>query len=42
MKRPLERYAISLADDGQLEVDKSKLFFEEMGQWVDAQSYVPV
>jgi cytochrome b6-f complex iron-sulfur subunit len=40
--RPLERYAISLADDGQLEVDKSKLFFEETGQWVDPQSYVPV
>jgi cytochrome b6-f complex iron-sulfur subunit len=37
--RPLERYAISLADDGQLQVDKSKLFFEEMGQWADAQSY---
>jgi cytochrome b6-f complex iron-sulfur subunit len=40
--RPLERYAISVADDGQLEVDKSKLFFEEMGQWVDTSSYVPV
>jgi len=37
--RPLERYAISLADDGQLQVDKSKLFFEEMGQWADAQSF---
>lgn len=40
--RPLERYAISLADDGQLEVDKSKLFFEEMGQWSDPQSFYPV
>lgn len=39
--RPLERYAISLRDDGQLEVDKSKLFFEEMGQWVDPQSFYP-
>ena len=33
--RPLERYAIRLADDGQLEIDKSKLFQEEMGQWND-------
>ncbi|MEX0713033.1 MAG: ubiquinol-cytochrome c reductase iron-sulfur subunit [Pirellulales bacterium] len=40
--RPLERYAISLADDGQLEIDKSKLFQEEMGQWNDPASFVPV
>jgi len=39
--RPLERYAIFLSDDGQLEVDKGKLFFEEMGQWSDASSYYP-
>ncbi|MBL9081870.1 MAG: ubiquinol-cytochrome c reductase iron-sulfur subunit [Planctomycetales bacterium] len=37
--RPLERYAITLSDDGQLQVDKSKLFFEEMGQWSDPQSF---
>ena len=40
--RPLERYAIRLADDGQLEVDKSKTFQQEMGQWVDSACYVPV
>ena len=40
--RPLERYAIQLADDGQLEVDKSRLFHEEMGQWRDSASFVPV
>ena len=40
--RPLERYAIQLADDGQLEVDKSKLFQEELGQWNDPASFVPV
>ncbi|HXT59949.1 MAG TPA: ubiquinol-cytochrome c reductase iron-sulfur subunit [Pirellulales bacterium] len=40
--RPLERYAIRLADDGQLEIDKSKMFQEEMGQWKDAASFVPV
>jgi cytochrome b6-f complex iron-sulfur subunit len=40
--RPLERYAIHLADDGQLEVDKSKLFQEEIGQWNDPASFVAV
>jgi cytochrome b6-f complex iron-sulfur subunit len=33
--RPLERYAIAMADDGQVEVDKSRIFQEEMGQWAD-------
>jgi cytochrome b6-f complex iron-sulfur subunit len=40
--RPLERYAIRLADDGQLEIDKSKLFQQEMGQWNDPASFVQV
>lgn len=40
--RPLERYAIRLADDGQLEVDKSQMFQEEMGQWQNPASYVAV
>jgi cytochrome b6-f complex iron-sulfur subunit len=40
--RPLERYAIRIADDGQLEIDKSKLFQEELGQWADPASYVSV
>src|SRR6185503_2719133 len=40
--RPLERYAIHLADDGQLEVDKSRKFQQELGQWNDSSSYVPV
>ncbi|MEX0978099.1 MAG: Rieske (2Fe-2S) protein [Pirellulales bacterium] len=40
--RPLERYAIRLGDDGQLEVDKSKLFQEEIGQWNDPASFVAV
>jgi cytochrome b6-f complex iron-sulfur subunit len=39
--RPLERYAIRIADDGQLEVDKSRFFQEEMGQWFDPESFVP-
>jgi cytochrome b6-f complex iron-sulfur subunit len=40
--RPLERYAISLAANGEIEVDKSRIFQEEMGQWSDASSYIPV
>jgi cytochrome b6-f complex iron-sulfur subunit len=40
--RPLERYAIRVAEDGQLEVDKSRIFREEMGQWADPASYVKV
>jgi len=40
--RPLERYAISLADDGQLLVDKSRTFQQELGQWKDTASFVNV
>lgn len=40
--RPLERYAIRLADDGQLEIDKSRIFQEEMGQWRDPNCFVLV
>ena len=40
--RPLERYAIRISDDGQLEIDKSKAFQEELGQWADPDSYVTV
>jgi len=40
--RPLERYAIRISDDGQLEIDKSKAFQEELGQWADPDSYVNV
>jgi cytochrome b6-f complex iron-sulfur subunit len=40
--RPLERYAISIAADGQLQVDKSRIFQEEMGQWSDPECFVPV
>ena len=39
--RPLERYAIHIADDGRLEVDKSRKFQEELGQWNDPASYIP-
>ena len=40
--RPLERYAIRVAEDGQLEVDKGRLFKQELGQWQDPDSYVSV
>jgi cytochrome b6-f complex iron-sulfur subunit len=40
--RPLERYAIRIADDGQIEIDKSRTFQEEMGQWEDPTCFIPV
>jgi cytochrome b6-f complex iron-sulfur subunit len=40
--RPLERYAIRVADDGQVEIDKSRTFQEELGQWADPESFVSV
>lgn len=40
--RPLERYAIQFASDGSIEVDKSRMFQEEMGQWNDPACYIPV
>lgn len=38
--RPLERFKLSVADDGQLVVDKSQKFQEELGQWSDPDSFV--
>ena len=38
--RPLERHGLQLAPDGMLEVDKSKKFQEELGQWEDGTSFV--
>lgn len=40
--RPLERMAIRISEDGSLEVDKSRKFQEELGQWNDPASFVPV
>ena len=39
---PLNATRSKSADDGQLEIDKSKLFQEEIGQWTDPASFVPV
>lgn len=38
--RPLERFKISLAADGQIEVDKSRKFQYELGQWSDPDSFL--
>jgi len=40
--RPLERCAIRLSNNGQLEVDCSHTFREELGQWTDPRSFVAV
>jgi cytochrome b6-f complex iron-sulfur subunit len=38
--RPLERFGVSVADDGQILVDKAKLFQEELAQWSDPDSFL--
>ena len=38
--RPLERLKIGLAEDGQLLVDKSRLFRHEKGEWGAAGSFL--
>ncbi len=38
--RPLERFKVALADDGQIVVDKSQKFQEELGQWADPDSFI--
>lgn len=40
--RPLERFKVSVGDDGQLVVDKSQKYQEELGQWSDPDSFIPV
>jgi cytochrome b6-f complex iron-sulfur subunit len=38
--RPLERVKISLAEDGQVLVDKGRTFKQEAGQWNDPESFL--
>lgn len=33
--RPLERYFIAVADDGQIMIDKSRKYQQELGQWTE-------
>jgi cytochrome b6-f complex iron-sulfur subunit len=40
--RPLERWAVNLSEDGQVVVDKSKKFQQEMGQWDNPESFIVV
>jgi cytochrome b6-f complex iron-sulfur subunit len=40
--RPLERARIALAEDGQILVDKSRHFQQELGQWQDPESFLKV
>ncbi|HMB78521.1 MAG TPA: Rieske 2Fe-2S domain-containing protein [Vicinamibacterales bacterium] len=38
--RPLERAKITLSDDGQILVDKSRKFQSELGQWTDPDAFL--
>jgi cytochrome b6-f complex iron-sulfur subunit len=38
--RPLERYKVTVGDDGQIIVDKSQKYQEELGQWTDPESFI--
>lgn len=38
--RPLERFTISLAEDGQILVDKSKKYQQEKGEWSNPLSFL--
>lgn len=40
--RPLERFKIALADDGEIVVDKTRKFQQEKGEWKDLESYIIV
>jgi len=40
--RPLERFRISLAEDGQVLVDKNQKFQQEKGQWALPGAYLPL
>jgi len=40
--RPLERWGISIGDDGQLVVDRSKKFQQERGEWSNPESFIKV
>ena len=40
--RPLERVKISLAEDGQILLDRNTIFQQEKGQWSDPASFLVV
>ena len=40
--RPLERFKISLADDGEIIIDKTQKYQQEKGQWTDPEAFLKV
>lgn len=40
--RPLERFKISLTPSGEILVDKTRVFRQELGQWDHPDAYIPV
>lgn len=38
--RPLERFKVSRAEDGQIIVDKTKKFQQEKGEWANPESFL--
>ena len=40
--RPLERYRVVLAEDGQILIDKTKTFAYEKGEWTNPEAYLTV
>jgi len=40
--RPLERARIVLAEDGQILIDKSRKYQQELGQWTDPESFLQI
>lgn len=40
--RPLERFKITLNDEGELVIDKTRKFQQEKGEWNDPESYLAV
>ena len=40
--RPLERFRVTLADDGQILVDKTRKYQWEKGEWNDPESFLAV
>jgi cytochrome b6-f complex iron-sulfur subunit len=40
--RPLERVRVVLAEDGQILVDKSHHYQQELGQWIDPEAFLKI
>ena len=38
--RPLDRLAVRRRDDGRIEVDTSRVFRQDLGQWSDPRSFI--